>query len=84
MSDEAETAFAFWTAPIGGLLISVLFTLPKECTGSIVANNRQCTSYLGLRTMVLDQASSLVLGVVVGAACWGLVTAYKYVNRPAQ
>lgn len=79
MSDEAGTAFAFWTAPIGGFVLSLLLTLPKECTGTLL--DRECTNYLGFKTVVLDQAHSWFLGIVVGAFAAGLVEAYKYVTR---
>lgn len=83
MSDDAETAFGFWTAPIGGFVLSVLLTLPSECTGSLLGGDRQCTNFLGFRTLVLDQASSWFLGVVVGAASWGLVKAYQHFTGPS-
>jgi hypothetical protein len=84
MSDEASSAFAFWTTPVGGFVLSVLLTLPKECTGTLL--DRECTNYLGFQTVVLDQAHSWFLGVVVGAVAAGVVEAYKYVTRkpPAQ
>ena len=78
MSDDADTAFAFWTAPVGGFVLAVLMTLSMDCTGSILTSDYQCINVLGLRTLVLDQASSWFLGVIVGAASWGLVKAYQH------
>ena len=78
MSDDADPAFAFWTAPIGGFVLAVVLTLPADCTGSILTSGYQCTNVLGFRTLVLDQASSWFLGVIVGAASWGLVKAYQH------
>lgn len=83
MSDDAEIAFGFWTAPIGGFVLSVLLTLPSECTGSLLDGDRHCTNLLGFRTLILDQASSWFLGVVVGAASWGLVKAAQYFTGPS-
>lgn len=79
MSEEAGTVFSFWTAPVGGFVLSVLLTLPKECTGNIP--DQHCTNYLGFGTVVLDQAHSWFLGVVVGGIFAGVVEAYKYLTR---
>jgi hypothetical protein len=84
MSDDADTAFAFWTAPIGGFVLAVLLTLPMDCTGSILTGDQQCTNVLGFKTLVLDQASSWFLGVVVGAASWGLVKAFQHFSGPGK
>jgi hypothetical protein len=78
MSDDADTAFAFWNAPVGGFVLAVLLTLPMDCTGSILTSDYQCTNVLGFRTPVLDQVSSWFLGVIVGAASWVLVKAYQH------
>ena len=82
MSDEADTAYAFWTAPVGGFVLGVLLTLPDKCTGTVL--DRECTNYLGFKTLVLDQGQSLLLGVVVGGVCWVLVKAYQHFTRPPQ
>jgi len=81
MSDDADTAFAFWTAPVGGFVLSVALTLPKECTGTLLNNDQECTNYLGFETLVLNQGQSWILGIVVGALFWCAMKAYQHLTR---
>ncbi len=84
MSEDANSAFSCWTAPIGGFVLAMLITFPKNCTGNALNGTQQCSTVLGFPTVVLDQAQGWFLGIIVGGASAGLVEAYRYFTRPSR
>ena len=79
---------------IGGTLVALLFMWPEECltVGPLpvpvewnalgeAQGQIECTSYLGLSTMELDQAQTFFAAVLVGCLFAGAFEVYAWLKR---
>jgi hypothetical protein len=74
MSSVADHSLAFWTAPVGGTIVTFLFGYPSECTGSVLDGTQQCTNLLGSAAFMLNEAGAAVVALVVGLVCYGIAS----------
>ncbi len=76
MSKTADQALAFWTAPIGGLVIGLALTWPASCTG--IFPQTECKNILGFQALVLSEGESAFLGFCLGLLCWSVIGIYQH------
>ena len=82
MSSIADHSLAFWTAPIGGAVVTFLLGYPAECgtaqeTIDHTLGNEPCNNLLGFNAFMPSEAGAAVLALVVGGVFYGIASLFE-------